>query len=279
MNTRQSVLLGICFAAWCSGMVCLSAEVSALPAPYSDPRAYQVLDTWTEALGFGSNRTALTKYKVQHLATGKGQTLSVDGAVRALSDAEVGSVRAKAYADRIHPDLLAQFVAAGDALDAERRLPVIVWFRMARTEEKAIRSLWDRAQEPDEAHPAVEDDIGAEEAQRRLQAVRAQEAGNRIARARISERYVAAADAFIRQAGIPAERVAYRYQFAPAVIARLTLAECRQLEKSGRVNFLFPERQATMELDVVVPASRGYTGQKARYNGNGVTIGHIEPPG
>jgi len=260
------------FVCGAAGSAASSDDVVPLvPAAYADAAVYRRLDSWSEWVGAGAQRRRIYRHKLLHLPSGRGQIVTCDERNAVLSPRDAARLRRRAFAGRIHPRLIERFAARDPFAPSAAEEPqqtVIAWLAMSRD---AVRAVEQVRQEPTRAERGAARNPAA-----RLVALRRQEERNREDRRRIAEVYGAAIEGFLAREGIAESQVVYRYRFAPAVALRLTLAECRGLERSGSVNYLFPEEQAEKEMDVVAPAVRGWTEWANGYTGAGVTIAHIE---
>jgi hypothetical protein len=229
----------------------------------------EVLDAWTEYVGYGETKMPLRAVKVRNTFSGREQTLRTDRDGRRLSGADLRALRDSAWQGKIHPLLRERF----DRVPADRapephRETVIVWLE---TEPPA--PVWaDRgpvgAAEDDGSSPVLQS--------RGLQAVEQAEQQALARRRQMAAAFETAGDRFIQAAGIDPLQVVYRYRYAPAVVLVLTMAECRALEQRADVNFLFAPQEMQDELDVISRECRATDVWDDNYIGSGVTIAHIE---
>lgn len=219
-----------------------------LPSEYLTER-YEMLDSWQETLGLGTDATTVARYKLHDVLGDKAVVVTVDAngsLVTANKLTEQALIEPEGRDEepvvnppsKLHPRLLDRFqeggVGPGVAVMAETQETVHVWLV----------------------------DTAAQEAMGTKAAVRSH--------------FDAIIEDFIRQEGISDQQVLDRYHYAPAIALRLTLAECMALETSPLVNFLFPEDQFDPELDKIASATRAKSVWQKGYTGSGAVIADIE---
>jgi len=270
-------------------------EPFKLPAEYTSER-YELLDTWQEVLGIAPETTTVAKYKLHDTQEDASLVVVVDAAGNVLSplpeefpvdlpfflrpwpDGPGGEefIVVPAASSKLHPRLVARFQEE----EAQPEIAVL-------SDREEIVHVW--LVEPEEVPPdlpldTLEDSVDTDEDDLAPYATTGEMAGaiwlaeqEAIeARAVVGNHFEAIVQDFVQQESIPEEKIVYRYQYAPAVTLRLTLAECLGLEESEHVNFLFPDDELEKELDQVVLGAKVTGVWSQGYDGSGATIGHIE---
>ncbi len=247
-----------------------------IPVAYQDKAAYKILDDWTEIRGVGEDSIRIRKLKMIEKSTGEQMLITLDP--RAISSSQYGTKSEARYtpASKIHPDLQDQFAKAIKTEGSEAKRTVIVWFVAPEAERAAIEAIAFPDAEPPEEEPEgpnrqqPQGDWKAE--------VKANEQANVLRRQQIAARFKAISQRGIDELKLPVDEIIHQYHYAPAVAIKLTQKQCQALNQSPLVNFMFPERQAKKELDIIGPASKGPgVWYLDGYTGSGVTIAHIEP--
>jgi hypothetical protein len=251
-----------------------------LPSEYAKNR-YKIVDTWSEHHGVGKSKRTIVKYKLYDSKKGLLFTVPVEGSNNIIGSAGKESILCTIPANKLHERLIERFLQqiteSGESVEDipanEPEQTVHVWLvDQIEANIASLSSALDAVVSHHENEPskfATASEIKA--------AVKAAEEKAKESRAAVSNHFERIIQNFIETEGIPREKIEYRYQYAPAIVLRLTLAECINLEKSPLVNYFFPEEEFEIHIDDSASAVRCPSVWGQGYNGDGVTIADIEP--
>lgn len=255
----------------------------ALPSEYGANR-YKIVDSWRERLGLGTSTRTVAKYKLYDRQQDVAFVVAVGENGKIVNSAAEAMTPRGVPASKLHPRLAERFLQqttkAGESAQAKRadeadeaQQTVHVWLADATEGNMAASSGVSGAvaghQENEPARFAAAQDVRA--------AVRAVEQNAKEIRGAVSAHFETAVQNFIETEKIARAKIVYRYQYAPAIVLRLTLAECIELEKSPLVNYLFPEEEFEVHIDESASAIKGPSVWNQDCNGEGVSIADIEP--
>jgi hypothetical protein len=252
------------------------AQNTSLPPQYATAQ-YELLDSWYETLGAGPNIQKVAKYKLRDIQNDTGFIVTVDENANILESGKELEKMGAISTSKLHPRLVERFMQGttklieSDTANAHEEI-VHVWL-VDPTEEQSTSSL-------QTADVSADNKENESYLYRTAEEMRSTILANeqKIADVRASFRghFNAVIQNFIQETGISEAKVLYRYQYAPAIILRLTYTECLDLEKSSFVNYLFPDEESKKELDKIASASKGLITWYNGYDGTGVKIAHIE---